>query len=158
MASSCFSYVSYIRATPETVWEALFDPAMQVRAWMGHILKSDWRAGSDWRMISSDGHIANSGKVLDIDRGRRLVLSYRSDQMREWTSEGYSRAVFEFETAGDATRFAVIHTMDRPESKLIAAASASWPLVISNIKSLIETGDVALTITPHVLNQARSAH
>jgi uncharacterized protein YndB with AHSA1/START domain len=157
IGSSTFTYISYIRATPETVWAAFLDPKMQSRAWMGHTLESDWREGSAWRMVSLDGRIANSGKVLEIDPQRRLALSYRSDHVPEWHSEGYSRAVFELESLGGATKFTVTHTIDRPDSKLIAAASASWPLVFSNLKSLIETGDVALTITASVLTQARSA-
>ena len=157
MGSSAFTYVSYIRATPETVWAAFLNPGMQSRAWMGHTLESDWHPGSAWRMVSLDGRIANSGEVLEIDPQRRLALSYRSDHVPEWHSEGYSRAVFELESLGDATKFTVTHTIDRPNSKLIAAASASWPLVLSNLKSLIETGDVALTITASVLTQARSA-
>ena len=157
MGSSAFTYVSYIRATPETVWAAFLDPKMQSRAWMGHTLESDWRVGSAWRMVSMDGRIANSGEVLEIDSQRRMVLSYRSDHVPAWRSEGYSRTVFELEPVGDATKFTVTHTIDRLDSKLIAAASASWPLVFSNIKSLIETGDVALTITASVLTQARSA-
>jgi uncharacterized protein YndB with AHSA1/START domain len=157
MGSSAFTYVSYIRATPETVWAAFLDPRTQSRAWMGHTLKSDWRAGSVWRMVSLDGRIANSGEVLEIDPQRRLALSYRSDHVPEWLSEGYSHVIFKLESLGDATKFTVTHTMDRPESKLIAAASASWPLIFSNFKSLIETGDVALTITASVLGQARSA-
>jgi uncharacterized protein YndB with AHSA1/START domain len=157
MGNSAFTYVSYIRATPETVWAAFLDPRTQSRAWMGHTLESDWRPNSAWRMVSLDGHIANSGEVLEIDPQQRLVLSYRSDHVPEWQSEGYSRACFELEPLGEATKFTVTHTMDRPESKLIAAASASWPLIFSNLKSLIETGDVAVTITASVLAKARSA-
>jgi uncharacterized protein YndB with AHSA1/START domain len=157
IGSSAFTYVSYIRATPETVWAAFLDPKMQSRAWMGHTLESDWRVGSAWRMVSMDGRIANSGEVLEIDSPGRMVLSYRSDHVPEWRSEGYSRAVFELDSLGDATRFTVTHTIDRLDSKLIAAASVSWPLVFSDIKSLIETGDVALTITSSVLTEARSA-
>jgi uncharacterized protein YndB with AHSA1/START domain len=157
MNSSAFTYVIYIRATPQTVWAAFLDPRKQKRAWMGHTLESDWSASSAWRMVSSDGRIANSGEVIEIDPPRRLALSYRGDHVPEWLSEGYSRAIFELEAQDGATKFTVTHTMDRPESKLIAAASASWPLILSNLKSLIETGDVALTVTASVLAQARSA-
>ena len=124
---------------------------------MGHTLESEWCPSSPWRMVSLDGHIANSGEVLEIDPRRRLVLSYRSDHVPEWRSEGYSRASFELEPLGEATRFTVTHATDRPASKLIVAASASWPLILSNLKSLIETGDVAVTITASVLAKARSA-
>lgn len=157
MGRSTFTYISYIRATPKTVWAAFHDAGMQSRAWMGHTLKSDWRQSSPWRMVSLDGRVANSGEVLEIDPPRRLALSYRSDHVPEWQSEGYSCACFELESLGGATKFTVTHTMDRPESKLIAAASASWPLILSNFKSLIETGDVAVTITASVLAKARSA-
>jgi uncharacterized protein YndB with AHSA1/START domain len=154
---SSFAYVNYIRAMPETVWKAFFDLRMQSLAWMGHTLESDWRVGSAWRMVSADCRIANSGEVLEIDPIRRLALTYRSDHVPEWQSEGCSHAIFELNPLGDATKFTVTHTIDRPASKLIAAAAASWPLVFSNLKSLIETGHVALTITDSVLKQVRSA-
>jgi uncharacterized protein YndB with AHSA1/START domain len=158
VGSSTFAYISYIRAIPEKVWAALLDTRLQKRAWMGHTLESEWRPNAAWRMVSLDGHIANSGEVLEIDPQRRLVLSYRSDHVPEWHSEGYSRACFDLEPLGEATKFTVTHTMGRPASKLIAAASASWPLILSNLKSLLETGNVAVTITASVLAKARSAH
>lgn len=157
MDGSAFAYISYIRAIPERVWEAFLDTRIQSRVWMRHTLESEWRPSSSWRMVSSDGQIANSGKVLEIDPQRRLVLSYRSDHVPEWQSEGYSCACFELKPLREATKFTVTHTMERPASKLIAAASASWPLILSNLKSLIETGDVAVTITASVLANARSA-
>lgn len=156
MSGTSFVYITYIRGPAATVWDAFLNPKVQKRVWNDHILESDWREGRAWRMVSSDGQIANSGEVLEIHRPRRLALSYRSDHVAEWRSEGYSRAIFDLEAIGGATRFTVTHTMDRPNSKLITAASASWPLILSNLKSVIETGDVALTITASVLAQVRS--
>jgi uncharacterized protein YndB with AHSA1/START domain len=135
---SSFSYLIYVRATPVRVWSALLDPEMQKRIWLGHFLESKWQAGAPWQMVSLDGRTANSGEVLEIDPPRRLVLTWRNEIYPERTVEGYSRAVIELRAADGMTKVSVTHTMDRPESKLIAAASGSWPLILSNLKSLLE--------------------
>lgn len=61
--------------------------------------------------------------------------------MPELRAEGYSICTFEIEPADDAVKLTISHEIDRPESKLIDAVSNGWPMILSSLKSLLETGD-----------------
>jgi uncharacterized protein YndB with AHSA1/START domain len=86
-----------------------------------------------------DGRVADSGEVLEIDRPRRLVLSWRNE-FTEMKTEGYSRATFDLEPVGESVKLTVTHEMDRDGSKFIAAVSKGWPHILASLKSLLETG------------------
>jgi uncharacterized protein YndB with AHSA1/START domain len=95
-----------------------------------------------------DGRVGDSGEVVEIEKPRRLVLCWRNEFLPELREEGYSICTLQLEAAGDAVKLSITHTMDRPESKLIAGVSSGWPNILSSLKSLLETGD-ALEATKH---------
>ncbi|MGA3305812.1 MAG: SRPBCC family protein [Stellaceae bacterium] len=138
--SSKFVYVTYIRTTPEKLWEALIKPEFTRSYWYGMRQDCDWQVGSSWQLVFSDNSVADAGKVLEIDRPRRLVLAWHNEFRPELKTEGDSRATFELEPNGDTVKLTVTHEMDRDGSKLIEAVSGGWPLVLSSLKSLLETG------------------
>jgi len=143
---SKFVYAIYIRTTAEALWDALTKPEVTRLYWCGTWHESDWLAGSEWRVMIPDGRVGDGGKVLEIDRPHRLVLSWRNEFMPELTAEGYSRATFEIEPVGDTVRLTVTHEIDRDPSQLIDGVSNGWPAILSSLKSLIETG-TALEMT-----------
>jgi uncharacterized protein YndB with AHSA1/START domain len=140
MADSRFVYVTYIRTTPEKLWQALIDPEFTRRYWAATWQESEWKPGASWRIMIPDGRVADSGEVLEIEPGRRLVLSWRNEFKPELRAEGYSRLTYELEKVGDSVKLTVIHEMDKPDSKLIGAVSNGWPRFLSSLKSLLETG------------------
>jgi uncharacterized protein YndB with AHSA1/START domain len=144
MNRSTFVYVTYIRTSPEKLWSALTDPATMKQYWYGMHQESDWLAGAAWRLVFPDGRIADTGEVVEIDRPKRLVLKWRNEFKPELKSEGYSRCTLELEPAGDAVKLTITHLMERPDSKFIEAVSGGWPKILSNLKSLLETGQPAL--------------
>ena len=87
-----------------------------------------------------DGRVGDSGEVLEIEPGRRLVLSWRNEFKPELRAEGYSRATFELEPQGTSVKLTVIHEIDKPGSKFIEAVSGGWPHILASLKSLLETG------------------
>lgn len=143
MAESQFVYVTYIRTTPEKLWQALLEPEFTRRYFRETWVETDWKPGSPWQRAIPGGRIINSGEVLEIEPQRRLVLTWRHepDFYPELHEEGYSRCTFELEAKGDAVRLTVIHEMDKPEAKLIRAVSGGWPLFLASLKSLLETGE-----------------
>jgi uncharacterized protein YndB with AHSA1/START domain len=141
MASSRFVYVTYIRTTPEKLWQALIDPEFTRRYWVGTWQESAWEAGASWRIMIPDGRVADSGKVLEIEPGRRLVLSWRNEFKPELREEGYSRLTYELEQQGESVKLTVIHEIDKPASKFIEAVSGGWPHILASLKSLLETGE-----------------
>ncbi|HXR58596.1 MAG TPA: SRPBCC family protein [Burkholderiales bacterium] len=143
MSGSTFVYVSYIRATPEKLWEALTTPEIIKRYRFGMSVESEWKAGAPWRMYA-DGSLTDSGEILESVSPRRLVMSWLNEWKPEFKAEGHARCVFEIVPAGAAVKLTLTHSIERSDSRFIGAAAEGWPRVISNLKSLLETGDVAL--------------
>ena len=112
MANDRFVYVTYIRTTPEKLWEALTTPEFQQQYWFGMHIDSDFKVGSPWTLQFEDGRVAD---------------------------EGEARASFDIELAEGSVKLTVIHEIDRADSKLIQAVSGGWPGILSSLKSLLET-------------------
>jgi uncharacterized protein YndB with AHSA1/START domain len=144
MARSTFVYVSYIRTTPEMLWSALTDPEFMNQYWFGCHCESEWRAGSSWKLVSGDGLVLDAGEVVEAEPPRRLVIRWQHQNKPELKAEGASQCTMELEASGTAVKLSITHTIEREPSKLITAVSGGWPKVISNLKSLLETGSIAL--------------
>lgn len=141
MAQSEFVYVTYIRTTPEKLWRALTEPEFTRQFWMGTTQESDWKRGASWQISFADGRVGDSGEVVEIEPHQRLVLKWRHELMPELTAEGYSRMTYELEPAGETVKLTVTHVMDKSDSKFIKAVSGGWPIILSSLKSLLETGE-----------------
>ena len=152
-SKSSFVYVTFIRTSPDRLWSALTSPEFTKQYWFGMHCESDWKAGSSWKLSFADGRVADAGEIVEADRPRRLVVRWRNEWKPELNAEGYSRCTFELEpvveAGGDVVKLSVMHEMDRPGSKLIEAVSGGWPPVLSNLKSLLETGHVVLVQAGH---------
>ena len=138
--SDRFVYVTYIRTTPQMLWDHLTKPEFIRVYWHGVSAESDWKPGSPWKLTFSDGRIADTGEVVEADRPHRLVIKWRNEFRPELKAEGYSRATFELARIEDMVKLTVTHEIDRTGSKFIEAVSGGWPIVLSSLKSLIETG------------------
>jgi uncharacterized protein YndB with AHSA1/START domain len=101
---------------------------------------SDWKAGASWQLVFADGRIGDTGEVLEIDPPRRLVLRWQNEFRPEIKAEGPSQCTFELEPSGDITKLTITHSSPRPNSKLIVAVSGGWPMILANLKTLLETG------------------
>jgi uncharacterized protein YndB with AHSA1/START domain len=141
MAQSEFVYVTYIRTTPEKLWRALIEPEFTRKFWMGTTQESDWKPGASWRIVMPDGRTADSGEIVEIEPQRRMVLKWRHEIIPALIAEGYSRMSYEIEEKGDSVKLTLRHEMDKSESKFIQAVSTGWPMILSSLKSLLETGE-----------------
>jgi uncharacterized protein YndB with AHSA1/START domain len=145
MARSTFVYVTYIRTTPERLWSALTDDTEFMRQyWFGVHCESEWTAGSGWKMVHGDGQVTDAGEIVEADPPRRLVIRWWHQSKPELKAEGESLCTMELEPAGSAVKLSITHTIGREPSQLITAVSGGWPKIISNLKSLLETGTIAL--------------
>ena len=148
MSKPDFVYVTFIRTTSERLWSALTTPEFIRQYWFGMHCESDWKPGSPWKLVFADGRVADAGEIVEADPPQRLVIKWRNEWNAEMRAEGYSLCTFEIETVPDASsqavKLSITHAMDRPESKFIEAVSGGWPRIISNLKSLLETGSVVL--------------
>jgi len=141
MAQSQFVYVTFIRTTTEKLWQALLEPEHTRKFWFGMTQESDWLPGSSWRTHFPDGRVADSGEVVELEPERKLVLKWRNELFPEMTAEGYSRMTYELEPVGGNVKLTVTHTMEGSDSKFIKAVSGGWPIILSSLKSLLETGE-----------------
>jgi uncharacterized protein YndB with AHSA1/START domain len=138
-------YVTYIRTTPEKLWSALTDAEFMKQYWFGMHCESDWKAGSTWKLVSEDGEVFDSGEIVEADPPRRLVIRWRHQRRSELTTEGASLCTMELEFDGSvAVKLSITHSIEREHSKLIEAVSGGWPKILSNLKSLLETGSIAM--------------
>lgn len=143
-ADSTYLYVTFIRTTPERLWDALTDPETMRKYWFDMHQECEWKAGSPWRLLFPDGRVADAGEVLEVDPPNRLVIRWRNEFRPELKAEGYSRCTMEIEPIGEAVKLTVTHTIDVPQAQFIQAVGGGWPRVLSNLKSLLETGEVVL--------------
>jgi uncharacterized protein YndB with AHSA1/START domain len=144
-AKSSFVYVTYIRTTPEQLWTALTTSDFMKKYWFGMNIETDWKAGSPWKLIFPDGRAADTGEIVELDSPRRIVLRWRNEFRPELTAEGYARCSIELEPQDAAVKLTISHTIERADSKLIEAVSGGWPRILSNLKSLLETGTIVLS-------------
>jgi uncharacterized protein YndB with AHSA1/START domain len=135
-----FFYVTYIRTTPEKLWQALTEPEFTRRYWWETWQDCEWKPGASWRIMLRDGQVADTGEILEIERPRRLVLTWRNEFKPELRAEGFSRLTYEIEQQGESVKLTVIHDIDKPDSKFIEAVSEGWPHILASLKSLLETG------------------
>lgn len=144
MAKTEFIYTTYIKTTPQKLWKALTTPEFMKQYWGNMYIKTDWKKDSAWQLLFADGGLADEGKVVEIKPNKRLVLSWRNIWKKGLKDEGYSRCIMDIDSTRDAVCLTVTHTIAKDKSKLIKAVSGGWPLILSNLKTLLETGKVAL--------------
>jgi uncharacterized protein YndB with AHSA1/START domain len=144
MARSTFVYVTYIRTTPDKLWSALTDVEFMKEYWFGMRCESQWTPGSPWKLVSGEGHVLDAGEIIEAEPPRRLVIRWQHRNKPELEAEGASLCTMELEPTGTAVKLSVTHTIERDPSKFITAVSGGWPKILSNLKSLLETGSAAL--------------
>ncbi|PWK68229.1 SRPBCC family protein [Aminobacter sp. AP02] len=135
-----FVYVTYIVSTPEKVFEAITKPELARRYW-GHENVSDWKPGSKWEHVQANDERAVRivGKVVETAPPRRLVITW-ADPSEAANPDSYSRVTFDVEEYDDMVRLTVTHDELEAGSGMAKGISKGWPIVLSSLKSFLETG------------------
>ena len=135
-----FVYVTYIRSTPEKVFEAITKPEIARRYW-GHENVSDWKPGSKWEHVRANDErtVQIVGEVVEVLPPTRLVITWASPSQAA-DPAAYSRATFGLEEYDDMVRLTVTHDELEAGSGMAKGISQGWPVVLSSLKSLLETG------------------
>jgi uncharacterized protein YndB with AHSA1/START domain len=141
MSGTKFVYVIYIRTTAERLWEALTKPEFTRQYWAGTTQESTWTVGSSWTAFTPDGRAWDVGEILEVDKPRRLALTWRNQHFPEMHAEGFTRLTYHLEPVQDAVKLTLTHEIDVDNSKIIKAVGEGWPAVLSSLKSLLETGE-----------------
>lgn len=133
-------YVTYIATTAEKVFKALIEGETARRYWFGLEARSDWRQGSVWE-LSDSARTAVIGKVIEIRPPHRLVLTWAEPADAHDPAQ-HARVAFDIETLKEAVRLTVTHDQFAVGSTMPGRITDGWPRVLSNLKSLLETGRV----------------
>ena len=139
--SASFVYVTYIRTTPEKVFEAITRPELARRYW-GHENVSEWTPGARWEHIraNEDRAVEIVGKVVETAPPHRLVMTWTAAS-KDGDPDEESRVTFEIEEAdGGMVKLIVTHDQLQPGSGMEKGIGKGWPLVLSSMKSFLETG------------------
>lgn len=147
MTKPSYVYVTYIATTPEKAWRAVVDPDVARQYWQGasgpaHVNVSDWKPGSRWEHQRADDTrtVDVVGKVVESTPPRRLVITWARPKEVEDESK-HSRVTFDIEPQGAGlVRLTVTHEDLERDLPMLAGISSGWPIVLSNLKSFLETG------------------
>jgi uncharacterized protein YndB with AHSA1/START domain len=135
----------YIKTTPKRLWQAITDPGMRRKYNFGVEVISDWKPGSRYKGIPRQRPEVTifDGENLEVDPPRRLVQSYRALWSDDAKSEGTSRVTWEIEPVGNSCRLTVTHDQLREGAR--PELYGGWPMVLSGLKTLLETGELLTT-------------
>jgi uncharacterized protein YndB with AHSA1/START domain len=133
-------YEIYIKTTAERLWEAITDPEMRRVYNFGVGVESDWSPGSSYRAVHPEaGMTISEGENLEVDPPRRLVQSFNAVWGEDVAAEGTSRVTWEIEPVGDSCRLVVTH--DELREGANDQLFGGWPMILSGLKTLLETGE-----------------
>jgi DNA-binding transcriptional ArsR family regulator/uncharacterized protein YndB with AHSA1/START domain len=150
-----FVYTTYIHTTPELLWQGLTDPAFTRRYW-GVAWESDWKVGSPMTLLLDKDRvrIADPAQVvLESEPYRRLSYTWHSftpewaaayavsdEHLARVSSERRSKVTFAIEPLGEVVKLTVVHDNFDPGSAVLEGVSEGWPRIISELKTLLESG------------------
>ncbi|HEY8953272.1 MAG TPA: SRPBCC domain-containing protein [Candidatus Dormibacteraeota bacterium] len=143
----------YIKTTPERLWEAITSAEMRSKYTFGAQVISDWTPGSRYQQGTPDGRILGEGENLEVDPPRRLVQTMRALWGEDVKAEGTSRITWEIKPVGDSCHLTVTHDQLREGAN--DQLYGGWPMILSGLKTLLETGE--LLTTPGSLMYANPA-
>ena len=134
----------YIKTTPERLWEAITDSDLRAKYSFGVGISSDWTEGSRYEAAHAQAGVPISeGENLEVDPPRRLVQSMTALWSDDVKAEGTSTVTWEIEPVGDSCRLLVIHSDLREDAN--GELYGGWPMILSGLKTLLETGEKLTT-------------
>ncbi len=133
----------FIKTTPERLWQAITDPQLRARYSFGVETHSSWSPGSEYTAgVPGVVEIA-AGENLEVDPPRRLVQSFNALWSDDVRREGTSRVTWEIEPVADSCRLTVTH--DQLREGTSEELYGGWPMILSGLKTLLETGELLTT-------------
>jgi uncharacterized protein YndB with AHSA1/START domain len=142
----------YIKTTPEKLWAAITDPEQRAKYSFGVQTHSDWTAGSSYHSGAPGGIDIAKGENLVVEPPRLLVQTFNALWSDDVEAQGTTRVTWEIEPVGDSCRLTVVH--DQLPETANAELYGGWPMILSGLKTLLETGE--LLTTPGSLMYAES--
>jgi uncharacterized protein YndB with AHSA1/START domain len=139
MSTPTIAITIYILSTPDRLWTALTDPNITERYWSGTRIESDWKVGCKV-IYRRDGKIVDEHVLLCCEPPRKFSHTFHPT-FGEFGNEPPSKVTFEIVPGGKVTRLTMVHDEFQENSAVYRACSAAWPMILSSLKTLLETGE-----------------
>ena len=133
----------FIKTTPEQLWKALIDPKLRAQYSFGVETHSDWTNGSSYTAAVPGVVDIAAGENLEVDPPNRLVQSFNALWSDDVKAQGPTRVTWEIEQVEDSCRLTVVH--DRLPEGANPELYGGWPMILSGLKTLLETGESLTT-------------
>lgn len=141
MSGYTFQYVTYIRTSPEQLWEALTEPEYTRKYWHGMAIQSDLEIGAKIQMSKPSGAPDWHGVILEIKTRELLVFTWHFPAIQGKEPEVQTKLCWMMEPHGSVMRLTLEHSGFPEGSPVFQVAAQAWPVIVSSLKSLLETGE-----------------
>lgn len=141
LAKPVHMYETFIKASPERIWQALTTAEFTKRYFHATHVDSQWTVGAPVTLNYADGRPAVEGVLLTVDRPRTLSFTWHVLYAQTFSEEKPSRVTFRIEPLGEVSKLTVIHDEFEAGSALYPVISKGWSEILCSLKSLLETGE-----------------
>jgi uncharacterized protein YndB with AHSA1/START domain len=150
MTTESTVYVTYIASTDEKVWQALTASEFTRQYFFGRSVESDWQTGSPWNLRKPDGTVDVHGVVQNSERPHKLVITWKVAGVPDLKDLPECIVSYEIESLGDCVvRLTMTEAHPAPiPAYLLEGGRQGWPMILSGLKSLLETGRPLAIPTP----------
>lgn len=132
----------FINTDPEAVWNALTEGSFTQRYFHSTRIESTWQPGASVTYYNQDDSVAVAGEVIEVDKPNRLSFTWHVHYNKDAFKERPSRVTFELVPVDGATRLTLVHDDFEPGSVVLPQISEGWIAILSNLKTMLETGEV----------------
>jgi len=142
-------YVIWVATTPEKLWTALTSPESSPLYFFGRRVESDWNVGAPFVLRMPDGKVDSQGRVLESNPPLRLSMTWHVEWLEEYKKLPPVIVTFQIDPVGDACRLTMTESHPQPiEEKYLENGRKGWPVVLSGLKTLLETGRAFPKVDP----------
>ena len=134
-------YETYVRATPERIWQALTDPEVTQQYYYYTRAESDWKLGSTVSYRNPEGNVDLEGKILEVAAPARLVTTFEPTWAPLEAGSSPSTVAYDIQSFGDITKLTLTHAGIDADDPSGAGVHEGWVQIVSSLKSLLETGE-----------------
>jgi uncharacterized protein YndB with AHSA1/START domain len=148
------TYISYIDAPPGKIWQALIDPALTRQYFMGRAIEIEAKVGGRFRLLMDDGRTDTEGVVRAWDPPHRLTVTWNVVWIPEFRD--FPEAIVTYDLKPVAGMVKLTMTEEHPtpiEEKYLEGGRQGWPLILSGLKTLVETGKPLPKFEPKTLTE-----
>ncbi len=136
-----YSYELYIAAPPEKVWKGLIDGELTKRYVYGTRLQSSLKQGAPYAYLGDGDFKVVDGRILEIEPGKRLVMTWSAHWDEAVSKDAPSRVTYQLTPVDPTTtKLSLLHDDFADTTATYHGSVAGWPLMLSSLKSLLETG------------------